>query len=55
MCHDFSCPLPCSVAKVMLVHAGGYSQRLPNLSVIGKVFMALPCSEWGGEGGGQYV
>ena len=31
------------LAKVMVLHAGGYSQRLPNVSVIGKVFMALPC------------
>ncbi len=33
------------VAKVMLIHAGGYSQRLPNVSVIGKAFMALPCGK----------
>eukprot|EP00731_Ephydatia_muelleri_P031181 Em0022g695a len=32
-------------AKVLLVHAGGYSQRLPNLSVLGKIFMALPCGD----------
>ena len=30
-------------AKVMLIHAGGYSQRLPNLSVLGKIFLTLPC------------
>lgn len=29
-------------AKVLLLHAGGYSQRLPHVSVLGKVFMALP-------------
>ena len=29
----------------MLIHAGGYSQRLPNVSVIGKAFMALPCGK----------
>ena len=45
-----SFPLPLSPlllspppAKVMVIHAGGYSQRLPNVSVTGKVFMALPC------------
>lgn len=32
-------------AKVLLVHAGGFSQRLPNLSVLGKIFMALPCGD----------
>ncbi len=34
------------VAKVMLVHAGGYSQRLASVSAVGKVFMNLPCGEW---------
>ena len=34
-----------SLAKVLLVHAGGYSQRLPNFSVLGKIFMALPCGD----------
>ncbi|XP_065903265.1 fucose-1-phosphate guanylyltransferase-like [Dysidea avara] len=29
-------------AKILLLHAGGYSQRLPHVSVIGKIFMALP-------------
>ncbi|XP_066286744.1 fucose-1-phosphate guanylyltransferase-like isoform X3 [Branchiostoma lanceolatum] len=28
--------------KVLLIHAGGYSQRLPSASVLGKVFMATP-------------
>ncbi|XP_075038028.1 fucose-1-phosphate guanylyltransferase [Mixophyes fleayi] len=27
---------------VMLIHAGGYSQRLPNASALGKIFTALP-------------
>lgn len=31
-----------TLAKVLLLHAGGYSQRLPHVSVIGKIFMALP-------------
>ena len=31
-----------TVAKILLLHAGGYSQRLPHVSVIGKIFMALP-------------
>jgi hypothetical protein len=29
-------------AKVLLIHAGGFSKRLPNVSVIGKIFAALP-------------
>lgn len=29
-------------AKVLLIHAGGYSKRLPNVSVTGKIFAALP-------------
>ncbi|XP_032237107.1 fucose-1-phosphate guanylyltransferase [Nematostella vectensis] len=33
-----------SECKIMLAHAGGYSQRMPNASVLGKVFTALP---WG--------
>ena len=31
-----------AAAKILLLHAGGYSQRLPHVSVIGKIFMALP-------------
>ncbi|XP_040262640.1 fucose-1-phosphate guanylyltransferase [Bufo bufo] len=27
---------------VILIHAGGYSQRLPNASAVGKIFTALP-------------
>ncbi|XP_075688956.1 fucose-1-phosphate guanylyltransferase isoform X1 [Rhinoderma darwinii] len=27
---------------VILIHAGGYSQRLPNASALGKIFTALP-------------
>ncbi|XP_062993499.1 fucose-1-phosphate guanylyltransferase [Elgaria multicarinata webbii] len=27
---------------VMLIHSGGYSQRLPNASALGKIFTALP-------------
>lgn len=30
--------------KIMLAHAGGYSMRMPNASVLGKVFTPLP---WG--------
>ena len=30
-------------ARVLLLHAGGYSQRLPSVSVVGKIFMGLPC------------
>lgn len=32
-------------AKVLLIHAGGYSKRLPNVSVIGKIFAALPIGD----------
>jgi hypothetical protein len=28
--------------RVLLIHAGGYSQRLPSMSVCGKIFAALP-------------
>jgi hypothetical protein len=28
--------------RVLLIHAGGYSKRLPNVSVIGKIFATLP-------------
>eukprot|EP00041_Stephanoeca_diplocostata_P024401 m.617572 g.617572 ORF g.617572 m.617572 type:complete len:587 (-) comp22519_c0_seq4:163-1923(-) len=28
--------------KILLIHAGGYSKRLPNVSVVGKIFTALP-------------
>ncbi|XP_028299872.1 fucose-1-phosphate guanylyltransferase [Gouania willdenowi] len=31
--------------RVLLIHAGGYSQRLPSASALGKVFMALPLGE----------
>jgi fucose-1-phosphate guanylyltransferase len=33
-------------SKVLLIHAGGYSQRLPSASVIGKVFAAYPISKY---------
>ena len=29
--------------RVLLLHAGGYSQRLPSVSVVGKIFMGIPC------------
>lgn len=28
--------------KILLIHAGGWSQRLPSASVLGKLFMPLP-------------
>ena len=33
--------------KILLIHAGGYSQRMPNCTVLGKIFssIALVCSE----------
>ena len=29
-------------SKVLLIHAGGFSKRLPNVSVTGKIFAVLP-------------
>ena len=31
--------------KVLVIHAGGFSQRLPSGSLLGKIFMALPMGE----------
>ncbi|XP_076860503.1 fucose-1-phosphate guanylyltransferase [Brachyhypopomus gauderio] len=31
--------------KIILIHAGGLSQRLPNASALGKIFTALPMGE----------
>lgn len=31
--------------KVLVIHAGGLSQRLPSGSLLGKIFMALPMGE----------
>ncbi|XP_077984861.1 fucose-1-phosphate guanylyltransferase-like [Glandiceps talaboti] len=31
--------------KVLLIHAGGFSQRLPNATVLGKIFTALPIGD----------
>ncbi|KAM4629428.1 fucose-1-phosphate guanylyltransferase [Polymixia lowei] len=31
--------------RVILIHAGGFSQRLPNASALGKIFTALPLSD----------
>ncbi|NWI87382.1 FPGT guanylyltransferase, partial [Pitta sordida] len=30
---------------VLLIHSGGYSQRLPSASALGKIFMALPLGD----------
>ncbi|XP_039183155.1 fucose-1-phosphate guanylyltransferase [Crotalus tigris] len=30
---------------IILIHSGGYSQRLPNASALGKIFTALPCGD----------
>ena len=32
--------------RVLIIHAGGFSQRLPNQSVLGKVFLTLPCGKY---------
>ncbi|XP_062855682.1 fucose-1-phosphate guanylyltransferase [Trichomycterus rosablanca] len=34
-----------SKLKIILIHAGGFSQRLPNASALGKIFMAVPLGE----------
>ncbi|XP_017573276.2 fucose-1-phosphate guanylyltransferase [Pygocentrus nattereri] len=31
--------------RIILIHAGGFSQRLPNSSALGKIFTALPFGE----------
>ena len=28
--------------RILLISAGGYSQRMPNATVLGKIFMTLP-------------
>lgn len=33
------------IGKILIIHAGGFSQRLPNQSVLGKVFLTLPCGK----------
>ena len=38
----FSHLLLLRAVKILLIHAGGYSKRLPNVSVVGKIFAALP-------------
>ncbi|XP_033081207.1 fucose-1-phosphate guanylyltransferase isoform X4 [Trachypithecus francoisi] len=30
---------------ILLIHSGGYSQRLPNASALGKIFTALPLAK----------
>jgi fucose-1-phosphate guanylyltransferase len=35
-----------STSKILLAHAGGYSMRMPNASVLGKVFTPLPWGEY---------
>ncbi|KAF7203104.1 fucose-1-phosphate guanylyltransferase [Nothobranchius furzeri] len=34
-----------SELRIVLIHAGGFSQRLPSASALGKIFMALPLGE----------
>ncbi|XP_063057537.1 fucose-1-phosphate guanylyltransferase [Engraulis encrasicolus] len=34
-----------SAFRVILIHAGGFSQRLPSASALGKIFTAVPCGE----------
>ena len=35
--------LPLSSLRVLLIHAGGYSQRSPSCSVLGKLFSPIAC------------
>ena len=30
--------------KLLIIHAGGYSQRMPTCSVLGKIFAPVPCA-----------
>lgn len=30
--------------KILLIHAGGYSQRMPTCSILGKIFSAIACT-----------
>ena len=44
-----------SQCKILMLHAGGFSQRLPSASVLGKIFTAVPYGkyrtiEWPGSG-----
>lgn len=34
-------------SKILMLHAGGFSQRLPSASVLGKIFTAVPLGECG--------
>ncbi|XP_061593613.1 fucose-1-phosphate guanylyltransferase [Cololabis saira] len=34
-----------SSLRVIMIHAGGFSQRLPSASALGKIFMALPLGD----------
>ncbi|KAM4022466.1 fucose-1-phosphate guanylyltransferase [Anomaloglossus baeobatrachus] len=38
-------PAQLSSYTVLLIHAGGYSQRLPSASALGKIFTALPLGD----------
>ena len=39
--------------RVLLIHAGGYSKRLPSHSCSGKIFSPLPIETFGGGGAYQ--
>ncbi|XP_053329065.1 fucose-1-phosphate guanylyltransferase [Spea bombifrons] len=41
-CLQQTYPRELETFTVLLIHAGGYSQRLPNASALGKIFTALP-------------
>ena len=35
-----------SQCKILMIHAGGFSQRLPSASVLGKIFTAVPYGKY---------
>lgn len=37
-------PPPLSSLRILLIHAGGYSQRSPSCSVLGKLFSPIACA-----------
>uniref|UniRef100_A0A3Q2TXG1 Fucose-1-phosphate guanylyltransferase n=1 Tax=Fundulus heteroclitus TaxID=8078 RepID=A0A3Q2TXG1_FUNHE len=39
------CGKALSELRIILIHAGGFSQRLPSASALGKIFMPLPLGE----------
>lgn len=36
----------CPAERILLIHAGGFSQRLPHVSVLGKAFGLVPIGKF---------